>query len=186
MLAEESEPDVLQSIAVAFGHLFDVRAVQLLAPFRNNPSEDVRLAVVRGLSRHRNDLAISTLIEMSSDDDDDVRDWATFELGSMIETDTPEIRDALFARTTDTNEDAKAEALVGLARRKDERALALILEELTSDEVGLLALEAAEELADARLAPALISLKEGWEGEDDRHVRRLHSALLSCVPHGMT
>jgi HEAT repeat protein len=185
MLAEETEPDVLQTIAVAFGHLFDIRAVQLLAPLRNHPNEDVRLAVVHGLSRHRNDLAIQSLIELSSDNDGDVRDWATFGLGSMIETDTPRIREALFARIADTNEDAKAEALVGLARRKDERAFALILDELTSDNVGLLALEAAEELGDVRLAPALISLKEEWEGENDAPVLRLHHAILSCVPSGL-
>ena len=129
MLAKETEPDVLQSIAVAYSHLFDPRAVELLAPLRNHASEDVRLAVVHGLSRHRDDLAIRSLIELSTDKDEDVRNWATFGLGSMIETDTSEIREALFARLADANEEARGEALVGLARRKDGRVFDPLVEE---------------------------------------------------------
>jgi HEAT repeat protein len=186
MLAEETDPDVLQSIGIAYGHLFDERAVVLLAPLRSHPSEDVRLAVVHGLTRHRNDLAIRSLIELSTDKDEDVRNWATFGLGSMIETDTPEIREALFARIADANDETRGEALVGLARRKDGRVFDPLVEELTSESIGILALEAAEELGDSRLVPSLLELQVSWAGGETVHTRTLHRALLNCAPHTTT
>jgi HEAT repeat protein len=185
MLADESDPEVLEAIAVAYGHLHDVRAIELLVPLRNHADADVRLGVVHGVSRQEDAVAIKTLIELSRDEDANVRNWATFGLGSMIDTDTPEIREALLARVADTNDDARGEALVGLARRKDARVLDPLIDELTSENVGLLALEAAEDLGDPRLGPALMLLKEAWRSDqEDRHVGRLHHALLSCLPHG--
>ena len=184
MVTDETDSEVLESIGIAFGHLHDIRAVELLAPLRHHISADVRLGVVHGISRQEDALAISVLIELSRDEDYEVRDWATFGLGSMIETDSPEIREALIARLADTNDDAKGEALVGLARRKDDRVLDPLLDELTSENVGLLAVEAAEDLGDPRLVPALMALKDGWRDEEDTHTKRLDSALLSCSPKG--
>lgn len=152
-LSYEKEPIVLAAIAIAFGHLHDPRGIPLLAPLKNHSDSDVRYGVVHGISRHKNELAIQTLIDLSKDSDMDVRNWATFGLGSMIDTDTPEIRKALFDRTTESDHEIRGEALVGLARRKDERVLDLLIEGLSLDHVGILALEAAEELADPRLAP---------------------------------
>jgi hypothetical protein len=51
---------------------------------------------------------------------------------------------------------------------------------LTSENVGLLALEAAEEAADFRLLPPLLLLKESWIDDKDRHTERLERALQSC------
>lgn len=184
LLPNEHNPEVLESVGVAFGHLHDPRAVELLAPLAQHPDADVRLGVVHGISRQRDALAITTLIDLSRDEDEDVRDWATFGLGSMVDTDTPAIRAALLARVTDPNDDARGEALVGLARRKDLRVLEPLIDELTSESIGLLALEAAEELGDSRLGPALLHLKESWVDDEDRHVGRLNRALLSCLPSG--
>jgi hypothetical protein len=88
----------------------------------------------------------------------------------------------LFARVTDPDDDTRGEALVGLAKRKDLRVLEPLTQELTSAEVGLLAIEAAELLADPRLASALLELQRSWAEDHDRHTGRLHQALLSCVP----
>ena len=41
----------------------------------------------------------------------------------QVERDTPELRDALAARLDDTDPDARDEAVLGLARRGDPRAL---------------------------------------------------------------
>jgi HEAT repeat protein len=186
MLNGESDPDVLQSIAIAFGHLNDVRAVPLLAPLRTHLDAEVRLGVVRGLSRHEDAQAIESLIVLSRDEDEDVRDWATFGLGTMIATDSPEIRDALVARLSDGNDDARGEALVGLARRKDDRVFEALYNELGAENVGLLALEAAEEFADPRLVPALLELQETWKDDNDRWTGDLQQALLRCQQPGAT
>jgi HEAT repeat protein len=182
MLAKEEDEGVLQAITIAFSHLQDLRAVELVAPLRRHSNPDVRFAVVRGITQHGSDLAISTLIQLLGDQDNNVRDWATFGLGSIIKTDSQEIRTALLARLSDSDEDVRAEAMVGLAIRKDIRVLDMVIEELESSDVGILALEAAEELADPRLVPALLELKAAWSGNGDQHTRRLYEALAACLP----
>jgi HEAT repeat protein len=183
MLSSESDPDVFSAVAVAFGHLHDSRAIRLLAPLIGHPDSDVRLGIVHGLSQHEDPVAIAALIELSRDAVDEVRDWATFGLGSMISTDTPEIREALFARVSDSYDDARCEALVGLAKRKDGKVLGPLINELASQSIGLMALEAAEELGDPCLRPALLQLKEEWRLDGGPHIEQLNRALASCSPN---
>jgi HEAT repeat protein len=179
-LAAEADPLVLEAIGIALGHLKDPRAPELLATLSNHSSADVRLGVVYGISGLESQEAVKLLIRLSSDEDDAVRDWATFGLGSMTDFDSAELRAALMERITDANDEARLEALLGLARRKDVRVIEPLIEELTSENVGLLALEAAEEAADFRLLPPLLLLKESWIDDKDRHTERLERALQSC------
>jgi hypothetical protein len=120
---EEEEPAVLSSAAVGLGHLRDERAIERLAALASHLSPHVRVSVVHGLMGHDDDRAVSALVRLSADDEGSVRDWATFALGVQIDRDTAELRDALAARLDDPNLDARAEAIRGLARRRDERAL---------------------------------------------------------------
>jgi HEAT repeat protein len=108
---------------VGLGHLRDERAIPGLAGLASNPDEEVRRSVVHGLMGYDDDRAVEALIALSADPSEGVRDWATFALGVQIDRDTPELRDALAARLDDPNADARAEAIRGLARRRDERAL---------------------------------------------------------------
>jgi hypothetical protein len=62
--------------------------------------------------------------------------WATFGLGSQIEVNTKEIRDALFKRLGEEDDEIRGEALVGLSIRKDKRVLGPLLKELTSKTLG--------------------------------------------------
>lgn len=73
-----------------------------------------------------------------------MRDWATFGLGQQCDLDTHEIREALVARLNDPDDDTRDEAIMGLARRKDARAIPAIERELRASEFGSLVLEAAE------------------------------------------
>jgi HEAT repeat protein len=82
-------------------------------------------------------------MQLMRDSDSDVRDWATFGLGTQSEADSEAIRGALFERLPDTDQDTRAEAAVGLAKRKDLRVLPVVLEELDRDEYGVLYEEAA-------------------------------------------
>jgi HEAT repeat protein len=87
---------------------------------------------------HDEPLAIQSLIELTKDEDARVRDWATFALGQQVDADTPSLRDALIERLTDSDDDARGEALIGLARRGDRRLIPALIDELESESVGTL------------------------------------------------
>jgi HEAT repeat protein len=170
VLRRESEPPVLHAVAVALGHLRDARAVPGLVKLKGHPSEAVRFGVVHGLAGHELPEALSALIDLSDDPSEDVRNWATFELGSMTEVDTPELREALLRRLTDANEEVRGEALVGLARRKDARVLEPLMAALQARNVMVLVVEAAQAFEDRRLYPLLLQLRDK-EGEADGYFR---------------
>lgn len=175
-IRNETDDKALTAAVYAVGHSNDTRALETLIKLKNYPNERIRYAVVHGLLHREDKEAIDTLIELSQDEDEDVRNWATYGLGTGIDVDTPEIREALFQRLNEkgdvTLDEIRSEALVGLARRKDERVFEPLLKELQQeDAMGLegdntyLVLKAAEEFADSRLLPALFRLKDLW-GED--------------------
>src|SRR5262249_24072368 len=120
-------------------------------------------------------------IELSEDEDEDVRDWATFGLGTQIDLDTPQIREALAMRLDDSGE-AQGEAMVGLARRKEERVLKPLLEALSWADPGGLILEAAEEYADPRLYQALLQLKARQTNSEGYYKDYLEAAIKACNP----
>ena len=165
----------MESACVALGHFHDERTIEHLAKLKNHPSSKVRHGVAYALGGHETDLAIFTLIDLTSDKDPNVRDWATFAIGSQTDRDTPEIRKALLQRLDDGDEDARGEAMVGLARRKNERVIQYLFQELSSDCVGRFSLEAAEALSDSRLLPVLLELKNRWEGDPN--------LLISAIDH---
>ena len=73
------------------------------------------------------------------------RDWATTSIGQTVSVDGPEIRAALLRQVEDDDEITRAEALHGLARRQDERALPYLLAELSLPrEYGYLFADAAK------------------------------------------
>jgi hypothetical protein len=123
--------------------------------------------------------AIEALIALSADPDGETRDWATFGLGSQLEEeDTDAIRDALAARLDDPDGDTSGEALLGLALRRDPRALLARLD----DDPGNLIVEAAAALGAPEALPALQHLKrEGWELDEPRP-SLLDDALRACAP----
>jgi HEAT repeat protein len=177
LLEEETNLDVVYSASIGLGHRGDARAIPALLRWAHHPDAAIRFGVVFGLLGQEDERAIQTLITLSRDDDEEVRDWATCGLGTLSQTDTPALRAALVARLSDPHDDTRAEALVGLARRGDERVVPYVLRELQSDCVGTLAVEAAKELAEPRLHAALVALQEWWDVDP----RLLADALAACA-----
>lgn len=181
VLGGEEDEDVLVAACTGLGHLADTRANGALIHLKNHQDEDVRHAVAFGLSGELDEASISVLVELSEDEDADVRNWATFRLGSKDALDVPDIPQALAARLDDPHEDTRCEAIVGLARRKDARALEPLIVELqatkdvTTYNLQLL-LEAARELADPKLCASLLGLR--YEGMEDSS---LDEALAECA-----
>jgi HEAT repeat protein len=157
MLEQETDVDVLQAVAIALGHLGDPEAIPHLIKLKKHPDAGVRYGVVHGLLTYDDESAIEALIELSQDVDEDVRNWATFGLGTQIEVDTPAIRDALYARIADPHDETRGEALVGLARRQDERVLQPLIAELEGEMTWLHALEAADTERSTPVSGALVA-----------------------------
>jgi len=80
--------------------------------------------------------ALGTLLALMQDADDNVRDWATFGLGVLGDMDSQEIRDALCQRMSDPNRDVREESPVGSGKRKDQRALPVLISELNQSEIS--------------------------------------------------
>jgi HEAT repeats len=183
--AGEQDPDVLAALVNAFGTLGDARALPPLVRLATYPHAVVRGQVAAALPGLTGDaeegLAVDALIALTADEDAQVRDWACFGLGTQMAIDTPAVRDALAARLDDLHDDTRAEAFMGLARRRDPRVLGPLLAALARDTIFTLEIDAAGEYADPRFHPLLVNISKWWK--DDRADRqRLERALRRCDP----
>jgi HEAT repeats len=136
------------------------RAIPLVLEHLSHPDARVRRGVRRALSGHDDEAAILGLIALSRDEEAVVRDWATFSLAQDTTADTPPIREALNARLSDPDSGARFEAMMGLARREDPRAIPAVVEALTLGRFAGLVLEAAAEIASPALCPALLMARD--------------------------
>jgi HEAT repeat protein len=164
---------VLGAAVIALWHHGDRRSAPILLAHANHPDPEVRFAVAYALPSISDDppprAVLDALFALMEDTNSHVRYWATVGLGADLEVDTPEVRDALAARIGDGGKESaiEGEALRGLARRHDPRALEPVTRWLESrdPDPGELILEVAAALADNRCLPALYALREDWDTE---------------------
>ena len=121
--------------------------------------------------------SIGFLIELSCDSETCVRDWATFALGTIQDWDEPALREALFERLHDEDDEVRAEAMSGLAKRGDRRVVDIVRAELESESAGWLDVEAAAMMGAPELVPSLIAIQGRWKGDD----ARLQEAIRACA-----
>jgi HEAT repeat protein len=160
----QGETDVLplRSAIYALGHVGNPGAVAPISAFAGHQDDSVRYAVACALGHFPNDsVAIECLLKLMRDKDEDVRDWAIFGLGIQGDADSERIREAFVERLSDPFEDARLEAIAGLAKRQDPRVLKPLLKEL-EDERGapMSAIEAAYLMLGMEQGP------EGWDPDD--------------------
>ena len=152
LLKTETDKNVISSLLYAIGHnneKLTEKQIESIAPYKNHKSVNVRHSLVSSLLAIEKTEAVNILIKLSKDKDSDVRDWATFGLGTQIELDNELIREALWNRTNDKDEGTRDEAFFGLAKRKDKRIKEILKRELENiDEFGSFILESIEELND--------------------------------------
>lgn len=187
ILRDETDSDVIWAVAHALGYQTGERAASLLIPLVAHDDSDVRFKVAMGLPAtfdedNPDDAIVTALIELSRDDDEDVRDWATFGLGTALASvDSSELREALWARTKDDHADTRNEALAGLAYRYDAEVVPLLVTELEADDPDPNAVHAASILGDPRALPALrrLDARDGAESDADllRAIERCEPAL---------
>jgi HEAT repeat protein len=170
LLSHDEDATVLAMAALALGSGYhpdayeDARISPTLAQVGRHPDADVRYGVVQGLLSREDESAVNAMIGLSDDPDEDVRNWATFGLAQQIDADTSEIREALFRRLRDGSSEIRAEALLGLARRDDERVIKPLIRELKkiakADNYWDMVFEAAATSGDSRLYPKLAALRK--------------------------
>jgi HEAT repeat protein/8-oxo-dGTP pyrophosphatase MutT (NUDIX family) len=191
LVRQETHPQPLAAGIAALGHLGNSAAVPLIAGFQSHPDPNVRFDVAFALGCFPDDpLGSETLLRLTQDSDEDVRDWATFGLGTLSDADSNEIREALVRRLLDTNEDAREEAMVGLGKRKDPRVLPTLLAAL--EDPTTLVIEAAY------LMLGMEKEQQDWDPDDyatalrqrfpvevpDEPERRRASRLIVLDPEG--
>ena len=180
MLPGEEDPDVLSAIGVGLGHRHDSRGIEPLSTLKNHPHEDVRYGVVMGLAGQTDPLAIQTLIDLTRDEVTTIKDWATFTLGLLCDIDTSAIREALWQRLGDTDNDTRCEAFAGLAQRHDESIIPKLIAELRHQTIYRLAIEAARDLASPKLLDVLQELELDFK-DDAEFGPLIQDAIASCT-----
>ncbi|MGW0774229.1 ankyrin repeat domain-containing protein [Streptomyces sp. NPDC002835] len=162
---QATDPEVLQAAVLGLGHHGDPAALPEIVRHAGHPDAAVRLRVALalcGLVPGDHTEGVRTLIGLTGDPEPAVRDWATTALAG-VDSDTPEIREALAARVGDRDAETVAEAARGLAMRQDPRAEQVL--------ARLLADEDPEGYAHDTAAGAVRHLR------DERLRRRLHGTL---------
>ena len=140
----------------------------------DHASKHNKLLLLR--TREASDFELETLVEWSRDEESQVRDWATFLIGSQLNADTPEVRQALRDRLNDPDFDTRCEALVGLARRRDVSGVEQLKRSLQGDMVSTMMIEAAGYYGRSDFVPILQELQSWWDVDDEL----LKKAIKHC------
>lgn len=123
----DSDATVLESVVHALGQQQNARTIEALTRLAVHDASNVRWAVATALEDLIGDeRAEKVLLTLMRDGDTSVRDRATFAVGSLSDHDSPRIRAALAERLRDEEQCVANEAALGLARRRDARAIPYI------------------------------------------------------------
>jgi HEAT repeat protein len=169
-MLDDPQARVVESAIHALSQQQDARTIDALARVAQHDAANVRWAVATALE----DLIVDeraerVLLTLMRDGDTSVRDRATFAVGSLTEHDTPRIRAALAERLRDDDRAVANEAALGLARRRDARAIPYIAGAVESADAEI------EEAADEITSPDMLTdlLKARDAGGDAAGYQRL-------------
>jgi HEAT repeat protein len=182
----DTDTQVLEAAIFALGHRADSRGIEALLSFVDHPSDDIRYAVVHALMPHDTPQVIEALAKLSRDCDRDIRNWATFTLGTLCESRSPALCAALWERVVDVDPATRGEALTGLARRGESSIAPFVVRELEGQFHGDWAVEAAGLLGDPQFLPALKRLYLLLVGDDSTHFQgAVQFAIAACEGMGV-
>lgn len=173
LLEKPQSNKVLLSIFHGIGHNnenLSNEQVKTLVKFKDIKNLEVKLALISALGGVNDSKAIDTLIEFSEHKDSGIRDWATFSIASLVDTDNEIIRNALWKRTKDEDAITKHEAISGLALRKADGIKETIISELKAGSFGTPLFDAIKFLNDKDFIPYLkenlVVVEESTDEED--------------------
>lgn len=183
MLAQERNIKVLTSLLYAIGHNnenLNKTQVEKVSDFKKQTNVQLRQSVVYALLSVDHNKAIDTLIYLSNDNIASIRNWATFGIGTQIDTTNNKIIVALWNRVDDTHKETQLEAIVGLAKRQDDRIKKVITDILNQGEADSLIFDAVCVLADTTLIPVLKKQLKHAKLDKTVNVEWI-SKLKSCI-----
>jgi len=151
-MTEDPDAAVVEAVVHALGQRQDARTIDALAKVAVHDASNVRWAVATALEDLiADERAERVLLALMKDSDTSVRDRATFAVGSLSDHDTPRIRAALAERLRDDDRCVAHEAALGLARRRDARAIPYIAIAVESSDGEI------EEAADEITSPDMLT-----------------------------
>jgi HEAT repeat protein len=152
MLLSDDDTKVIEAAIHALSQKQDARTIDALSHVAQHVASNVRWAVATALEDLIGDeRAERVLLMLMRDGDTAVRDRATFAVGSLSDHDTPRIRAALAERLRDEDRAVANEAALGLARRRDARAIPYIAEAVEQADPEI------EEAADEITSPDMLT-----------------------------
>ena len=159
-MLRDDDAGVAEAVVHALAQQQQPRIIEPLTRMAEHPAANVRWAVATALADLiADERAQRILLALMRDDDTSVRDRATFAIGSLSDHDSPRIRSALFERLQDDDRSVANEAALGLARRRDARAIAYIaraVEVADAEEIG----EAVDEITSPEMLPELLRVRD--------------------------
>jgi hypothetical protein len=185
-ISGESDVRVLTEHAIALRYDNFPFVCDYLIALTNHEDEDVKFEATRSLSgctafNTKRTKVIKQLIKLSADKDQDVRDWATFGLGTLLfiyDRNSESVDAALIARMKDPFYNARDEAIHGLALRKNQQALPALTNRLNMITVTNLNIESAGTYGLVQFYGRLIEIRSLWSGKDEN----LEWAIQRCNP----
>lgn len=157
LLKIETDIDTLFSTLYGISHNnsdLNRNQINLICSFENTENILIKESLVAALGFIENEKAINVLIKFSKDKADHIRNWATFYIG-QVDFDNENIREALWNRVNDKHQETRLEAITGLAKRKDDRIIEVIKQEIIKDDFGSLLFEAILETENKDFIPIL-------------------------------
>jgi HEAT repeat protein len=158
-MLDDADPTVVEAAVHALSQRQDPATIEMLSRVASHPEANVRWALATALEDLIGDeRAERVLLNLMKDDDNSVRDHATFAIGSLSDHDSPRIRAALAERLMDRDRSVSHEAALGLARRRDSRAIAYIAiaVEASDGEIE----EAADEITSGEMLNELLKARD--------------------------
>lgn len=169
-MLDDGDGIVVESVVHALGQRQDARTIDALARVALHDASNVRWAVATALEDLiADERAERVLLALMKDGDTSVRDRATFAVGSLSDHDTPRIRAALAERLRDEDRCVAHEAALGLARRRDSRAIPYIAIAIESADGEIE--EAADEITSPDMLTELLKARDALG--DGRGLKKL-------------
>lgn len=158
-MLDDGDASVVEAAIHALGQCQDAHTIDALSRVAAHDASNVRWAVATALEDLiADERAERVLLALMKDEDTSVRDRATFAVGSLSDHDTPRIRAALAERLRDEDRCVAHEAALGLARRRDARAIPYIAIAVESSDGEIE--EAADEITSPDMLHELLKARD--------------------------